>query len=698
MPKLRKKDIVLSLYFKINNNFTFYEREFLSKKNLTPIKYINIICKSIHNFLLKKKIKLYTIYFYSFKNNYYKYKKGIYFNLFKNCFHNKKKQSDNILYYDNGEIKFIGTYLINDQNINFYEGNGISFDTCRNIIYEGEFKNGKYYGTGKIYYKNGNIKYNGEFKNNIFDGNGTFYNENGNIIYEGEFKENKYNGFGKYYNKNGILKCEGEFIDNNLNGNGIYYYRNGFIYKGVFINNLFDGLGQLYDNNNKIFISGYWKQNKYIGICNYINFLEINKLDSVINRNEINRIDKIFLQIKNEFHINKSITNIEIDIKNIINAFNDNNIDILENKFIKSQYDIELIVGKVCSLLNGFNILNTSGDGNGNGIFDKQYILSILKIENFDDENIANNSDCPLNTLGKTIFNPKCKCANHISIFDKGNCVKNIIISKKIVDYREFAMILAHEIMHLFIHNYQRYYRKNLTYSDKKVDLILTKRKEEGICELVRFIIGLYFDTSYDVVYSISKYTNEMFYNLLYKNDDILNIEKSNFVNDYYYGFQDAIEILKEKKTLIKTFEHMMNYKNNEVYHKIEDNKFITSNIYNLIYSTDFIKKFSLYFTNLKSYNENYLKIIYLMINKLLFQIKKNKNKFIYNLALNKTINGEYLETVTKNDNFNKLLYLLNYSITNTEIIIKINKNLSYNDTVTFYNFIIKIFDKLYNF
>ena len=58
MPKLRKKDIVLSLYFKINNNFTFYEREFLSKKNLTPIKYINIICKSIHNFLLKKKNKV----------------------------------------------------------------------------------------------------------------------------------------------------------------------------------------------------------------------------------------------------------------------------------------------------------------------------------------------------------------------------------------------------------------------------------------------------------------------------------------------------------------------------------------------------------------------------------------------------------------------------------------------------------------
>merc|ERR1711998_356918 len=90
----------------------------------------------------------------------------------------------------------------------------------------------------------------------------------------GSFKNNKYNGYGKYY-ENEILKYEGNFYNNMFNGDGKYYYEKGIVYEGKFLNNIKTNIGQLLNKNNKIFLSGYWKKDKYIGISDYLNNYDI---------------------------------------------------------------------------------------------------------------------------------------------------------------------------------------------------------------------------------------------------------------------------------------------------------------------------------------------------------------------------------------------------------------------------------------
>lgn len=177
-----------------------------------------------------------------------------------------------------------------------YNGFGLHYDSLDPIIigydlsgmgieylsYEGEFKNGRHYGRGKLYLpkinkdnyeeamdnyvdKNGKVIesfeediYNksdsdsviskmplfpskfsgyGEFKNNVLNGNGTEYYSNGNVKYNGEFRNNEYSGDGKLYYENGKIEYEGEFKDSKYNGKGTLYNKDGSIkYKGKWIN------------------------------------------------------------------------------------------------------------------------------------------------------------------------------------------------------------------------------------------------------------------------------------------------------------------------------------------------------------------------------------------------------------------------------------------------------------------------------
>ena len=58
----------------------------------------------------------------------------------------------------------------------------------------------------------------------ISKGNGKEYNKYGNIIYEGEFLNGKRNGKGKEYDARGNLKYDGEFLKGERNGKGKEYF------------------------------------------------------------------------------------------------------------------------------------------------------------------------------------------------------------------------------------------------------------------------------------------------------------------------------------------------------------------------------------------------------------------------------------------------------------------------------------------
>ena len=106
---------------------------------------------------------------------------------------------------------------------------------------EGETKNGKLEGQGKITYPDGTIV-EGEFKDDLLNGNGRIFvsRENGGDVIEGEFKNNKLNGQGKWNSKTGRI-IEGEFKDNLLNGKGKITYPDGSVIEGDWKNGYLNG-------------------------------------------------------------------------------------------------------------------------------------------------------------------------------------------------------------------------------------------------------------------------------------------------------------------------------------------------------------------------------------------------------------------------------------------------------------------------
>ena len=103
-----------------------------------------------------------------------------------------------------GQLLFEGEYLNGKRN-----GRGREYGKDNNLLFEGEYLNGKRNGKGKEYYDNGKLKYDGEYLNGIRNGKGKKYDDNGKLKFEGEYINGKRNGKGKEYNKFGSIIYEG---------------------------------------------------------------------------------------------------------------------------------------------------------------------------------------------------------------------------------------------------------------------------------------------------------------------------------------------------------------------------------------------------------------------------------------------------------------------------------------------------------
>ena len=168
-----------------------------------------------------------------------------------------------------GEIKFN-----NDTTSTIIEGNGIMIDYELNLIYHGEFLEGKKHGKGILYVQNSEEKkegkltriLEGEFvKGNFIKGNIT---DNGKLIIEdGEFGENLILQSGKLNLEDGEL-YDGSFLDNKRHGYGVYRYSDKFEYHGQWENGLKEGAGFLLNENRIHFVKGEWKGNKLMKIFN----------------------------------------------------------------------------------------------------------------------------------------------------------------------------------------------------------------------------------------------------------------------------------------------------------------------------------------------------------------------------------------------------------------------------------------------
>ena len=146
-------------------------------------------------------------------------------------------------------LKFEGEIINGEIN-----GKGTEYDTNRNIIFIGEYKNGK--------------KWNGKGYNNLdlelINGNGKYkqYYINRNLKSEGKYINGEINGIVKEYYENGNLKSKGEYI-NGEKRNGKEYYHGKLIFEGEYLNGKrWNGKGKEYHYDELIFEGEYFNGKK----------------------------------------------------------------------------------------------------------------------------------------------------------------------------------------------------------------------------------------------------------------------------------------------------------------------------------------------------------------------------------------------------------------------------------------------------
>ena len=182
-----------------------------------------------------------------------------------------------------GTEKVIGIHKGTYNRNNFISNIGIFIRKIIDVV-----KNFKRNGEGKEYYKNGNLKYEGNFKNDLYDDdNGKYYYENGNV-YIGQFKNGKEYGEGIIYNKEGEPinideykededKLNNDYNEkkfmsnnqsNNINSNNIIIHNDQFKYNSDYNQNLDKN-----PSNNKIKndnISNFINKDFKIRLCNLL--------------------------------------------------------------------------------------------------------------------------------------------------------------------------------------------------------------------------------------------------------------------------------------------------------------------------------------------------------------------------------------------------------------------------------------------
>ena len=220
--------------------------------------------------------------------NFYKYIKSLNIIKYILSFLYKNKKLDLIVYNKNLQNKLgidieyykeiSGRYKIIDTN-----GKGKEYELITNqLLFEGEYKNGKRNGKGIELYENGKIKFEGEYLN------GKRYKGKGyNIENKLELEIEKDGTIKEYYSEN-KLKFEGKiFYGRKWNGKGFNYegkeeyeikngrgyvkeydYEGKLVYEGEYINGERNGKGKEYfnieiisntDNNINLFLFLIWK-------------------------------------------------------------------------------------------------------------------------------------------------------------------------------------------------------------------------------------------------------------------------------------------------------------------------------------------------------------------------------------------------------------------------------------------------------
>ena len=128
------------------------------------------------------------------------------------------------------------------------EGKGI-LKNAKGNTYIGDFSNSKRHGKGVL--DTHKVHYEGEFKNDKLSGKGRITFKNEGHYYEGDFDNNEINGYGTFKWKNGD-SYTGQMMNGKMHGKGRYCYSNGEVFEGIYANGMKQAKGKTYSINTNI--------------------------------------------------------------------------------------------------------------------------------------------------------------------------------------------------------------------------------------------------------------------------------------------------------------------------------------------------------------------------------------------------------------------------------------------------------------
>ena len=139
-----------------------------------------------------------------------------------------------------------------------------------NLIFEGNFKNGKKDGQGRQYHTSHSFtqsfRYEGIFENDKLQGYAEEYSCYNKKLYDGMFVDGKYQGGGVEYEHTGVgVKYSGNFKNGKYECEGTEYHLDSeqVKYTGNFKNGLYDGSGKEFHKNGVLKYNGNYKNGKF---------------------------------------------------------------------------------------------------------------------------------------------------------------------------------------------------------------------------------------------------------------------------------------------------------------------------------------------------------------------------------------------------------------------------------------------------
>lgn len=144
-------------------------------------------------------------------------------------------------------------------------GNGYITDNNMRVIYRGEFADSLRNGQGESFTYEPKTYYKGSFLNDKEHGEGLYVETE--LLYEGSFKSGVFYGYGSSFTKNGI-EYDGMFEDGAFHGRGVWKEPGYGVYKGDFKFGLSEGTGTLVYDNGDVY-EGSWYRDNFHGYGKY---------------------------------------------------------------------------------------------------------------------------------------------------------------------------------------------------------------------------------------------------------------------------------------------------------------------------------------------------------------------------------------------------------------------------------------------